>query len=445
MNQDPFAALDYPSFPTRLPGQGRVLIAFSGGPDSLCLAALASEYLGHRELLAIHVDHGQDDESTQRADQAAALARQLGLDHQIIRVKLDQQGGPEAAARRARYRVFEHELGVDETLLMAHHADDQAETVLLRLLRGAGPAGLAGMPVSRRLGQGRLYRPLLAWRRQQILAELARRGLEGLNDPHNLRLDLDRNYLRHRILPQLDRRWPDAARRLLRSARLCRESAAELDRLGDQETMANTGLHGQCPLSPNLLATPFGLAEHVRRWVRQAGLPSPPGPQLDEFVRQLRQQQPDRHPALQWSGLLLRRYRDWLWLEPSQAPVPEDWQLNWAPAKPLRLPGALGQLAFIGQASQRLPPLTVRDGRPGDRLQTHPDRQPKLVKTLLHEAGIPPWQRKRWPRIVDGGRLLAVGDRWLDANFASQLETNDSRLHWQRPTTLQEPRKDPRS
>ncbi|MGY6587584.1 MAG: tRNA lysidine(34) synthetase TilS [Wenzhouxiangella sp.] len=435
MNQDTLRALDYPLFPTRLPGQGRVLIAFSGGPDSLCLAALACEHWADRSLLAIHVDHGQDKGSAERARQAEALANQLGLASKVVRVELNRRGGPEAAARRARYQVFERELGIGDTLLMAHHADDQAETVLLRLLRGAGPAGLAGMPVTRPLGQGRLYRPLLAWRRQQILSELSRRQLEGLQDPHNQRLDLDRNYLRHRILPQLDQRWPGAAQRLLRSARLCRESAAEMARLVEPATQQQPRLPDRRAIPSTLRGNAFGLSEFIRHWLRCAGLPTPPGRPLDEFVRQLGQQRPDRHPALQWDKLVLKSYRDTLWLEPAAPRSPENWQLNWLPSGPLPLPGALGKLIISGPAADQLPGLIVRDGRPGDRIQADPGGPTRAVKTLLHEAGIPPWQRKRWPRLVAQGRLLALGDRWLDPEFARQLETSGSRFEWQRDST----------
>lgn len=443
MNEDPFAALDYPSFPTRLPGQGRVLIAFSGGPDSLCLAALACQHLPHERLLAIHVDHGQDADSGQRAMSAHDLAKQLGLDCRIIRVTLDHEGGPEAAARRARYRAFEQTLGANETLLMAHHADDQAETVMLRLLRGAGPAGLAGMPVARPLGRGWLYRPLLAWRREQILDELARRGLQGLDDPHNQNLDLDRNYLRQRILPALDQRWPAISQRLLRSARLCRQSAEELTRLAGQQNPSGLQRPPDWRRIPrDLLDSPFGLAEFIRAWARQSGLPLPPGPRLDEFVRQIGQQRPDRHPALHWDDHRLRHYRDQLWLDQANLRLPENWQLDWLPARPLSLPGGLGSLAVIGEAVRHLGPLRVRDGRPGDRLRSRAGGHARPVKTLMHEAGIPPWQRKAWPRLLDGERLLAVGDCWLNADFARQLAAHGSHLEWHNLATLQKPPKD---
>ncbi len=430
MNQAPFPALDYPSFPTRPPGQGRVLIAFSGGPDSLCLAALACEHWREWPLLAIHVDHGQDEGSRQRASKAAGLAEQLGLAHKLVRVQLTSEGGPEAAARRARYEAFERELDHDDTLLMAHHADDQAETVLLRLLRGSGPAGLGGMPVSRRLGHGQLYRPLLGWRREDIIEELNRRGLTGLNDPHNQRSDLDRNYLRHQILPRLEQRWPGACQSVLRSARLCRESAAELSRLSSHGSPRSGDLPDQRAIPPGLAENHFGLAEFIRQWTREVVQSTPPGPPLDEFVRQVQQHRPDRHPALQWNGLVLRNYRAGLWLERTTEPTAKDWSLDWQPAFPLSLPGTLGRLVITGVDADKLPKMQVRDGRPGDRMRLHPGGTAQPLNALLHEAGIPPWWRNSCPRLVGQGRILALGDRWLDPGFATDLRTSNSRLEW---------------
>lgn len=414
-----------------LPGSGRLLLAFSGGPDSVCLLHLLLQAAIPRPLLCLHIDHGMDPLSGQRALQARQIAEQAGADFRQIRIQVQEDGrGLEQAARSARYAALASQLEDDETLLTAHHADDQVETVLLRLLRGAGPAGLAGIPRLRPFHQGWLYRPLLDWRRSDILSWLEARKLPSVDDPDNRNPRFDRNHLRHHLLPQLRQRWPGADIAILRSARLCRDSSELMARqiMGKIPVQSLPG--EPLRLDQTVAQNAHGLAELIRAWCLQQSVPPPPGKQLDEFVRQRASAGPDRIPELAWTPYRLRLWRDRLWLdEDTAADLP--WSLDWDGLQPLQLPGSLGWLKLEGPAGPALA-LRVQSGQPGERLQPASSAMSRPIKQLLAEADVPPWQRHQWPRLWQEDELLALGDRWLSSHFAEQLELRGQTLRWQR-------------
>ena len=213
----------------------RYVIGFSGGLDStVLLHALAETAAEHKTpLLAVHVDHGMQSESAGWAEQCRVTAEQYGVEFRSQRVAVDLGSGkgPEAAARTARYAALCQLMSPGDWLLSAHHEDDQAETLLLNLLRGSGPAGLAGIAAIRRLEPGWLARPLLAFPRAALEQYAAKHGLSWIEDPSNAERILDRNYLRHEVLPLLEVRWPGASQRLNRSSRIAADAAGLLDDL----------------------------------------------------------------------------------------------------------------------------------------------------------------------------------------------------------------------
>ncbi|MCB1757296.1 MAG: tRNA lysidine(34) synthetase TilS, partial [Gammaproteobacteria bacterium] len=221
--------------PDEFPQTRRILIAFSGGLDSrvlLHLAASVRERLT-AALRAVHIDHGLQAESGQWAEACRTLCRRLAIPLDVLEANLRPEKGQsvEAEARQHRYALFESLLLPGDLLLLAQHADDQAETVLLQLLRGAGPAGLAAMPRTRRLGAGLLVRPLLDVPRAALEDFARHKGLDWIDDPSNRQHRFDRNYLRHEILPLLEKRFPAYRQTLARSAAHCAESAGMLDEL----------------------------------------------------------------------------------------------------------------------------------------------------------------------------------------------------------------------
>ncbi|AKS42082.1 tRNA lysidine(34) synthetase TilS [Wenzhouxiangella marina] len=414
--------------PSELPGRGPLLIAFSGGPDSVCLAQELKRSTTPRELICVHVDHALDEHSATRARQAADLAAALDLPCRVERLQLPRQGNVEARAREARYAALQRHMDAETTLLTAHHRDDQIETVLLRLLRGAGPAGLAGIPRLRRLGPGWLARPLLDWSREQILDRLRDLDLNWIEDPSNTLSHFDRNFLRQDILPSLRERWPGLDRAILRSARLAGAAAEELEAFAERDLADCLGEAGCLRLDRLQSLSSYRQAQLLLSWCDRLGLPRPPGRRLDSLIEQLAEARADRQPELRWSGLALRAWRSGLWLDVES--WPQDYTLDWPPGEPLQLPPPLGVLRLNG--TSRLPGLTVSSGRAGERFRPRPDGPRRLVQQWLAERDIPPWSRTAWPRIRLDDQLVALGTDWLDPGFADRLAAEGLELRWDR-------------
>lgn len=415
--------------PENLPGSNRVIVAFSGGPDSVCLLHQLAESNTGREIVCVHIDHGLDAESRERADRAADIATSLGVECQTIRVTVESGRGPEAAARDARYRAFEKLVGPEDVLVTAHHADDQAETVLLRLLRGAGPDGLAGIPIVRRFGSGWIARPLIEWQRSDIESWLERYRLECIHDPANDYSGFDRNHLRHVVLPTLRERWPGVDAALRRSARLCRGAA---DFVADRVALdlEQAGITGD-RLALDQLAddSAYYRAAVIRAWCIRNALQPPPGQRLDEFVEQISTAEPDRCPQLRWGEHILRHWANQIWLELVQGP-PLDWCLPWDGREPLRLPDGLGRLELVGSAGSPVK-LEVCAGQEGQSLKPAGDTHHRPCKRLLSEIGVPPWQRDQWPRLWLDGELVGLGTRWRTTEFDQLLRRRNQSLQWQ--------------
>lgn len=418
----------------KLPGRGRVLIAFSGGPDSVCLLHRLLRVRIERPLLALHIDHGLDADSSERARQAHSIAQSMGVECRTLTIRVSAGRGPEEAARKARYAALEEQLEADETLLTGHHADDQIETVLMRLLRGAGPEGLAGIPACRRFGRGWLVRPLIDWRREQIEEWIQDHGLACIRDPANESGTFDRNHVRHQLLPAIASRWPGYAESILRSARLCAGAAETIRHHSQADLERAITAHGSLDMTTMPERSDYELGALIHVWCLQRAVPPPPGRSLEAFIDQLRHGAADRQPTLRWDSQVLRLWRRQLWLEPDLRQL-QAWQRGWDGTGSLDLPEPLGQLRFSGPESPRMPDLEVRSGVPGERIRTSAGHHGK-VSQLLAEAGIPPWRRHLWPRVWQQGKLVALGDRWLAPDFARQLQARGQRLRWEKARCL---------
>ncbi len=357
------------------------LLAVSGGADSLALMFLF-EALGGAvpaPWRVVHVDHGLDPGSGRWAAHVAALCRKIDVPCEIHRVQVTAgESGLEAAARQARYAALAAAMRPGTTLLTAHHLDDQAETVLLRLLRGAGVRGLAAIPPLCRFGPGHLARPLLAVPRRLLCAWLKSCGVEWIEDSANLDPKHDRNYLRHRIMPELHLRWPAAAASIAASAGHCREAEALLagyDRAGLAAARKDDGLDLTV-----LAGLPAGQGRRVvRLWLERQGLAPPPARRLEVFLEQALAAAADRCPALDWTAGRLSRYRSVLYFIPAGGWAAAIWEggaRRWDdPAKPFQHP-AIGTLTLTGPPPAAWPALWVDLRRGGERLAGAPDRPP---------------------------------------------------------------------
>jgi tRNA(Ile)-lysidine synthase len=411
---------------------GALRVAVSGGLDSTALlhALAALPAARARGLHAIHVDHGLHPDSGSWAARVAAQARALDVPLQVQRVRIDREAGlgPEGAARAARHAAFGDALHAGEILVAAHHADDQAETVLLRLLRAAGPEGLGGMRALRPFAAGWLARPWLGVPRGAIRAWAQSRGLEWIEDPSNVDRSLDRNWLRLEVMPRLAARWPQAGTALARSAALLDAVAARDARMLDAELARRTAA------DPAVLDAP-GLAElheaHrgalLRRWVQGLGLPPPDARALRELGRRLAAPRADAAALVRWPGGELRLWRGALHAMAPLARAPREWSVAWDGRQPLALPFG-GSLRIDGAIASL--PLRVAARAGGERIALAARRPTQSVKHLLQSLGVPPWRRARAPLLWHGDALWAVGDWALAADFRAWLAAHGARLAW---------------
>ena len=405
-----------------------LVVAVSGGADSASLlAALAQPGLPRFRdlpLRAVHVDHALQPAAVGLREACETLCRRLGVPLTVISVAVVAAHGAsiEEAARDARYLGLGRELRVGECLLTAHHAEDQAETVLLQLLRGAGLKGLCAMPVCRPWSRGWHLRPLLDVAQRDLRAFGAAAGVAALADPMNFDTRFDRAHLRLKIWPLIEERWPGAAVALSRTSRHLAEAQGLLDRtaslavgrLRDGTALSVTGLRA--------LSRPERM-NVVRHWLRASGATPPPSARLAEALRQIIAADPDHLPSIRWEQHALRRYRDRLYLTAAQPPVigkPGEWHI--AAGAALNLGSGLGTLHWVPQTGgldrARLPDsLMVRRRLGGERLKPAPRARTQPVQHLCQTAGVVPWMRDALPMLCAGDDLVAVGDLWQDARW----------------------------
>ncbi len=424
---------------------GPVWVGFSGGPDSSALLhALASlPEARARGLAAIHVDHGLHADSAAWAAHCVAFCAALGLPLTTTRVNVARYRGDglEAAARTARHAAFASALPAGGVLALAHHRDDQAETVLLKLLRGAGPEGLGGMRPLRAFAGGWLWRPLLDRPRRALADYVAAHGLACIDDPANAEPGLARSFLRHTILPQLARHWPDPAQALATSAALCRDAAAHLEAeaaaaLATLHADTSAG-HDRADFAATSLdaagwrALPAALRGLVlERWLHALGLPAPTRTQRATLEQQLAGTRRDRVPRVAWPGAELHVWRGRLHAQPVTPDPPRGWRLDWN-GRPLLLPGG-GRLELQPQSAVLDPLLCVRQRHVGERLQPAGDRHTRALHDLFQQWGVPPWRRDRCPLIEDAdGHLLAVADLACTAAGTALFERLGVHVRWQ--------------
>jgi tRNA(Ile)-lysidine synthase len=389
-------------------------------------------------LRVVHVEHGLHPDASTWAARCVAQAEALGVSCRVVpvQVSVPRGGSPEAAAREARYEALARELHPNETLLTAHHADDQLETVLLALLRGSGVAGLAAMPVRTLFARGWHLRPLLAFTRAALARYALEARIESCEDPSNLDRRFARNFLRADIVPRLMQRWPAAARTVARSASLSAEAAQLVDELAalDLGACAHAGR-----LDVRVLATLSDARARnaLRAWIRRSGLQVPSLRRMEQIVNDVVHARRDAQPRLAWAGAELRRHGDWLHL---MTPLPP------APATPIHLAlergvalGGLGELrleecrgAGLSAAALEGHALSVSFRRGGERIRPAGDAHRRSLKKLFQSHDVVPWMRSRIPLVYANGALAAVADLWTESDYAAREGERAYRVCWLR-------------
>jgi tRNA(Ile)-lysidine synthase len=426
-----------------LEDQGQIIIAYSGGLDSAVLLDLVwRSRKQHSRLIALHVNHGLSVHSVSWADFCSNACDVYGIAIEIMSVKVDGQSGEglEAAARHARYRAFESAMGQGDTICLAHHGDDQAETLLLQLMRGAGVKGLAAMPSSIEFSRGKMVRPLLGFDRRQLESYARQRKLTWIEDESNVDLRFDRNFLRHQVMPLLKGRWKGVVATVSRSAELCGEAESILEDLGreDWRRCRGDGDHAvsiqelnELPVTRQRNLLRYWIGSHKRRLpIRQV---------LERVLVELIPAASDRAPIVSWDEGEFRRHGNRLYLlGQADTLAPDEYCVNWKEGDCFELPQLLGSLVIeigpggINKTQWEEGAIEVRRRSGGEGCKVAGKPHHRSLKRLFQEAAIPTWERWRMPLLFIDGEFGAVPGLWVCQQFAERPDREGVHIRWQR-------------
>ena len=402
-------------------------IGFSGGLDSTVLLHALAHLNLPVTLRALHINHQISPDADAWQHQCQQFCAQLNVTFLAEKVQVKNSGkGIEDAAREARYKVFERFVGEGDYLFTAHHGNDQAETLLLRLLRGTGPRGLAAIAGERRLASGGiLIRPLLHFLRTELEVYARDQQLNWVDDESNQDDHYDRNFLRNQVMPLLQSRWPVFMRKWQQTAELCAQQENLLEEFVQQDlARANIRIQrvGQ---SIDLLwlksLSSTRRQNLLRFWLRKANCESPETVHWQQLETQLFNAREDANIDISWGNYSLRPYQDRLFLLPVEFPVLE--------------------LQFIdtiatGNAASNylrvdLPGLQIRYRVGGERCKPAGRNHSQTLKKLLQEYQLEPWLRYTLPLVYSEENLVAVGDLWICDGYVAAEGDPALQLIWQ--------------
>ena len=415
-----------------------ILVAFSGGLDStVLLHQLVQWRAQHPEvaLRAIHIHHGLSPHADSWVQHCESVCMQWQVPLVVERVHLEDDGlGIEAQARRARYQAFAQTLLPGEVLMTAQHLDDQCETFLLALKRGSGPAGLSAMGENSPFAGTQLIRPLLAQTREALEAWARQHELCWIEDESNQDDTYDRNFLRLRVTPLLQQRWPHFAQAVARSAALCAEQESLLDELLASDLADCITAHGTLLLVPLMMVSDVRRAALLRRWLAGLNAPMPSRDGLERIWQEVALAREDASPCFRLGEYEVRRYQSQLWWVKSvdgQSETIIPW-LEWK--TPLTLPAGLGSVQLISAGELRMPQedeaVSIRFKAPG-LLHIVGRNGGRKLKKIWQELGVPPWLRDTTPLLFYGETLIAAAGVFVTQEGVAEGEKGVSFV-WQK-------------
>lgn len=404
-------------------------VAFSGGLDSHVLLSLCKTLRTELNFNvgAIHVNHGISPHALAWETHCRKICEEYAIEYQTQTLQLHLKAGDsiEEKAREKRYAVFAEYLGENDVLLTAHQQDDQAETVLLQLLRGAGPKGLSAMPAIKPFAKGLHARPLLQFTRVDLQQYADAHQLNWINDESNDNTTLSRNFIRHEILSRLQSRWPTVSAAIARSASHCAENQVLLEEFVCELHEQVKGSHEHTLSVAKLMQLSAKQQRLIlRSWIYQQNYPTPDTKKIITIQRDVFTAACDRLPSVTWGGVTLRRYRDDLYLTRSFHKPLSPLHCSWDLAQSLVLPdiGILHACNALGRGlSGKIKQVSVRYRQNGDRVEL-PTRGKHSLKNLFQEWGVLPWERDSIPLIFVEDYFVAAVGYFMDAHYRAEKD-----------------------
>ena len=421
------------------PDNGRLLLAFSGGLDSHVLlhALVASAKLHKRTVSAIYINHGLQSQSSDWQDfcQQCCIRYQIPFHAVQLSLDLSNSESVEAVARDARYQAISGFIENNDILLTAQHADDQAETFLVQLLRSAGVYGLAAMPAMQTYAKGYHARPLLAFSRADLEQYAKHHQLEWVEDPSNQDVRFTRNAIRHQLLPVAKQIQPSVVKTLNTVASNMGKTKEAFDFLLAEKL--SSIIEGESIRLTELQVLPLVLRESLLRyWIKTCGFRTPPQKRLLVFIQQIEQAADDKLPSLYWDNVSLRCWKKSLFLFKEKV-VSKQLSLDWASDQSvITLPTGIGQLNKVsarqGIDRQLIRNLTIRFRQGGEKLLLPGKDHQLSLKQFFQDENIPPWERSLIPLIYINDELAAVADKVIAKKFFVK-HGNAFQIKWIKP------------
>ena len=427
-------------------------VGYSGGLDSHVLLHVIIELIGKKRITAVHVNHQLSSNSDIWQKHCEDRCLEIGVDIICKTVSIKNRGtGIEDAARNARYSVFEKLLKKNDLLILAHHADDQIETMLFRLFRGSGIKGMSGMPISRLLGNGELFRPLLPFFRRDLESYASANQINWIEDDSNLDIAFDRNFIRHKLIPTINERWPNSSFKLNRSANIFAESDFLINILAQKDFKIVTEVSERVGWSISIdKLNGFEIIRQkniLRYWFNLHNLTLPSHAVLDNALNQMIGSKIDAEPFVSWGDLQLRRFNKKLYLLPLNFEDPnysvkkkkgrellEKNSIKWDGSSHLILPDSSSLCVKLkikgGLRIDVKKNLEIRFRSGGERCKPKGRSGSNTLKKLFQEYSLEPWLRNNIPLIYIDNRLAAVGDLWVCDEFCAEPDELGIQLEW---------------
>ena len=427
-------------------------VGYSGGLDSHVLVHVMVELVGKKKITVVHVNHQLSANSDIWQEHCEDICFKLGVDIICKTVSIKNRGtGIEDAAREARYGIFEKLLKKNDLLILAHHADDQIETMLFRLFRGSGIKGMSGMPISRLLGNGELFRPLLPFFRRDLESYALANQINWIEDDSNLDVAFDRNFIRHKLIPTINERWPNSSFQLNRSANIFAESDFLINILAQKDFAIVTEVSERVGWSISI--DKLNGFETIRKknilryWFNLHNLTLPSYAVLDNALDQMIGSKADAEPIVSWGDLQLRRFNKKLYLLPFNFDDPnysfkkkkglellEKYSIKWDGSSQLILPDSsslcVKRKIKGGLKMDFKKNLEIRFRSGGERCKPKGRSGSNTLKKLFQEYSLEPWLRNNIPLIYIDNHLAAVGDLWVCDEFCAEPDELGIQLEW---------------